>query len=58
MTGSADIAVSAATYARTANRSDLTMTRAAAYQALQGIQLGPHRLDVPGRHEAAALTDW
>ena len=26
-------------------------------RALQGVQLGPHRLDVPGRHEAEALTD-
>lgn len=29
----------------------------AGYQALQGAQIGPHRIDVPGRHEAEALTD-
>ncbi len=26
-------------------------------QAMQGVQVGAHRLDVPGRHEADALTD-
>lgn len=25
--------------------------------ALQGVQIGPHQLGVPGRHEADALTD-
>jgi hypothetical protein len=28
-----------------------------AYQALQGVAVGPHQLGVPGRHEADALTD-
>jgi hypothetical protein len=28
-----------------------------AYQALQGAQIGPHQLNVPGRGEARALTD-
>jgi hypothetical protein len=28
------------------------------YQALQGMQIGPHQLGVPGHHEADALTDW
>lgn len=25
--------------------------------AMQGAQVGPHRINVPGRHEAEALTD-
>ena len=27
------------------------------YRALQGVQVGPHQLNVPGRGEARALTD-
>jgi hypothetical protein len=27
------------------------------YQALQGTQIGEHQLNVPGQHEADALTD-
>lgn len=29
----------------------------ATFQAMQGAQIGPHQLGVPGRHEAGALTD-
>lgn len=27
------------------------------YEAMRGVDAGPHQLTVPGRHEAAALTD-
>lgn len=33
-------------------------TRPDAHGAMQGAQIGEHRLDVPGRHEADALTDY
>lgn len=35
-----------------------THTRPDTHGAIQGIQIGEHRLDVPGRHEAEALTDY
>ena len=35
----------------------MSTTRTGDLGALQGVQIGPHRLDVPGHHEAEALTD-
>ncbi len=34
-----------------------TRSLTSGYQALQGVQVGPHQLNIPGRYEAGALTD-